>query len=49
MSAGAGSVIGQAIVQDRFQGADAQRIMSHIMMVFGLAPAIAPSWAAGCT
>ena len=42
MSAGAGSVIGQAIVQDRFQGADAQRIMSHIMMVFGLAPAIAP-------
>jgi DHA1 family bicyclomycin/chloramphenicol resistance-like MFS transporter len=42
MAAGAGSVIGQAIVQDRFQGADAQRIMSHIMMVFGLAPAVAP-------
>jgi DHA1 family bicyclomycin/chloramphenicol resistance-like MFS transporter len=42
LSAGAGSVIGQAIVQDRFNGADAQRIMSHIMMVFGLAPAIAP-------
>lgn len=42
LSAGAGSVIGQAIVQDRFSGADAQRIMSHVMMVFGLAPAIAP-------
>ena len=42
LSAGAGSVIGQAIVQDRFTGADAQRITSHIMMVFGLAPAIAP-------
>lgn len=42
MAAGAGSVVGQAIVQDRFTGADAQRIMSHIMMVFGLAPAIAP-------
>ncbi|WP_051971582.1 multidrug effflux MFS transporter [Massilia sp. 9096] len=42
MSAGAGSVIGQAIVQDRFTGADAQRIMSHVMMVFGLAPAVAP-------
>jgi len=42
LSAGAGSVIGQAIVQDRFTGADAQRIMSHIMMVFGLAPAVAP-------
>jgi MFS family permease len=42
LSAGAGSVIGQAIVQDRFAGAQAQRMMSHIMMVFGLAPAIAP-------
>jgi DHA1 family bicyclomycin/chloramphenicol resistance-like MFS transporter len=42
LAAGAGSVIGQAIVQDRFTGAAAQRIMSHIMMVFGLAPAIAP-------
>ncbi|MDN4051768.1 multidrug effflux MFS transporter [Massilia sp. YIM B02763] len=42
LSAGAGSVVGQAIVQDRFNGADAQRVMSHILMVFGLAPAIAP-------
>jgi DHA1 family bicyclomycin/chloramphenicol resistance-like MFS transporter len=42
LSAGAGSVIGAAIVQDRFSGAQAQKIMSHIMMVFGLAPAVAP-------
>jgi DHA1 family bicyclomycin/chloramphenicol resistance-like MFS transporter len=42
LAAGAGSVIGQAIVQDRFNGAQAQKMMSHIMMVFGLAPAIAP-------
>jgi len=42
LAAGAGSVIGQAIVQDRFSGAQAQKMMSHIMMVFGLAPAIAP-------
>lgn len=42
LSAGAGTVIGQAIVQDRFSGAQAQKMMSHIMMVFGLAPAIAP-------
>ena len=44
LAAGAGSVIGQAIVQDRFSHdqAHAQRIMSHIMVVFGLAPAIAP-------
>ena len=42
LSAGAGSVVGAAMVQDRFSGAQAQKIMSHIMMVFGLAPAIAP-------
>ena len=42
LSAGAGSVIGAAIVQDRFSGAQAQKMMAHIMMVFGLAPALAP-------
>jgi DHA1 family bicyclomycin/chloramphenicol resistance-like MFS transporter len=40
--AGAGSVIGQAIVRDRLAGADAQRALSYILTVFGLAPAIAP-------
>lgn len=40
--AGAGSVIGQAIVRDRLSGADAQRALSYILTVFGLAPAIAP-------
>jgi DHA1 family bicyclomycin/chloramphenicol resistance-like MFS transporter len=42
LSAGAGSVVGAAIVQDRFSGAQAQKMMSQIMMVFGLAPAVAP-------
>jgi DHA1 family bicyclomycin/chloramphenicol resistance-like MFS transporter len=42
LAAGAGSVISRAIVQDRFKGGEAQKILSHIMMVFGLAPAIAP-------
>ena len=42
LSAGAGSVVGAAIVQDRFSGAQAQKMMSQIMMVFGLAPALAP-------
>ncbi len=42
LSAGAGSVIGAAIVQDRFSGPQAQKMMSNIMMVFGLAPALAP-------
>lgn len=42
LAAGAGSVVGRAIVLDRYRGAEAQKIMSHIMLVFGLAPAIAP-------
>jgi len=42
LAAGAGSVVGRAIVTDRFSGGEAQKILSHIMMVFGLAPALAP-------
>ena len=41
-ASGAGSVISRAIVQDRFEGLAAQKILGNIMMVFGLAPAIAP-------
>jgi len=42
LSAGAGSVVGRAIVGDLLKGAEAQRMMSWISVVFGLAPAIAP-------
>jgi DHA1 family bicyclomycin/chloramphenicol resistance-like MFS transporter len=42
LSAGAGSVVGRAIVGDLFSGAEAQKIMSYISVVFGLAPALAP-------
>ena len=42
LSAGAGSVIGRAIVADLLSGAEAQRTLSYISVVFGLAPAIAP-------
>jgi DHA1 family bicyclomycin/chloramphenicol resistance-like MFS transporter len=42
ISAGAGLVVGRAIVRDRFQGAEAQRLMSQITLVFGVAPALAP-------
>ncbi|HJV82188.1 multidrug effflux MFS transporter [Noviherbaspirillum sp.] len=42
LSAGGGRVVGQAIIRDHFTGAAAQRLMSHVTMVFGLAPAIAP-------
>lgn len=42
MSAGAGVVISRAIVRDLFDGPAAQRLMSHITMMFAIAPAIAP-------
>lgn len=40
--AGSGLVVGRAIIRDRFQGHEAQRVMSQITLVFGIAPAIAP-------
>ena len=42
ISAGTGMVVGRAIVRDRFQGPEAQRLMSQMTLVFGIAPAIAP-------
>jgi MFS transporter, DHA1 family, multidrug resistance protein len=42
MSAGTGLVVGRAIIRDRFHGPEAQRLMSQITLVFGIAPAIAP-------
>jgi DHA1 family bicyclomycin/chloramphenicol resistance-like MFS transporter len=42
LSSGSGLVVGRAVIRDRFHGPDAQRLMSQITMVFGLAPAIAP-------
>ena len=42
LSAGVGLIVGRAIVRDALDGNDAQRLMSHISMIFGVAPAIAP-------
>jgi DHA1 family bicyclomycin/chloramphenicol resistance-like MFS transporter len=42
LSSGAGLVVGRAIVRDRFDGPDAQRLMSQITLMFGVAPALAP-------
>jgi DHA1 family bicyclomycin/chloramphenicol resistance-like MFS transporter len=42
ISAGAGMVVGRAIVRDLFDGAPAQRLMSQITMMFAFAPAVAP-------
>jgi len=41
-SAGAGLIVGRAIIRDCFEGADAQRLMSTVSMIFGIAPAVAP-------
>ncbi|TCV91859.1 DHA1 family bicyclomycin/chloramphenicol resistance-like MFS transporter [Luteibacter rhizovicinus] len=40
--AGAGIVVGRAVVRDTMNGEEAQRMMSKVMMIFGIAPAIAP-------
>jgi DHA1 family bicyclomycin/chloramphenicol resistance-like MFS transporter len=40
--AGIGMVVGRAIVRDKFQGHEAQRVMSQITLVFAIAPALAP-------
>lgn len=42
LSAGSGLVVGRAIVRDSFQGPEAQRLMSQMTLVFGIAPAVAP-------
>lgn len=42
VSAGAGVVVGRAIVRDLYDGAAAQRLMAHVAIAFALAPAIAP-------
>ncbi|WP_319242430.1 multidrug effflux MFS transporter [uncultured Propionivibrio sp.] len=41
-SACAGAVVSRAIVRDIFVGPAAQRLMSHIAMMFAIAPAVAP-------
>jgi MFS transporter, DHA1 family, multidrug resistance protein len=42
MFAGAGFVVGRAVVRDLFDGNEAQRQLSRIQMLFALAPIIAP-------
>jgi DHA1 family bicyclomycin/chloramphenicol resistance-like MFS transporter len=42
LSAGVGIIVGRAVIRDVLQGDDAQRLMSQVSMVFGIAPAIAP-------
>ena len=39
---GAGNVVARAMVRDLYQGAQAQRVMATIQIIFGIAPAVAP-------
>ncbi len=41
-SAGAGMVVGRAIIRDFYSGPAAQRLLSLVTMIFSIAPAIAP-------
>jgi DHA1 family bicyclomycin/chloramphenicol resistance-like MFS transporter len=42
LSAGAGQIVGRAIIRDLYEGPAAQRLMSNISMMFTIAPAVAP-------
>ncbi|MFZ6752550.1 multidrug effflux MFS transporter [Undibacterium sp. Dicai25W] len=42
VSAGAGMVVGRALIRDLYSGAPAERLLSMVTMIFSIAPAIAP-------
>lgn len=42
LSSGVGLIVGRAVIRDVLHGPDAQRLMSYVTMIFGIAPAIAP-------
>lgn len=49
-SAGLGLIVGRALIRDCFEGAEAQKLMAHVSMIFGVAPALAPivgAWLVG--
>src|SRR5215470_3749292 len=49
-TAGIGLIVGRALIRDCFEGPEAQKLMSMISMIFGLAPALAPvvgAWIVG--
>ena len=42
LATGAGIVVSRAVIRDMFPPAQAQRVMSHVTLFFGIAPALAP-------
>ena len=41
-SAGAATIVSRAVIRDLYSGPEAHRLMSQVMMIFSIAPAIAP-------
>jgi DHA1 family bicyclomycin/chloramphenicol resistance-like MFS transporter len=41
-SAGAATIVSRAVIRDMYSGPEAHRLMSQVMMIFSIAPAIAP-------
>jgi len=42
IAASGGMIVGRAIIRDAFDSTQAHRVMAYVMMVFALAPAVAP-------
>ncbi|MCG2633545.1 MAG: multidrug effflux MFS transporter [Gammaproteobacteria bacterium] len=42
LGAGSGMVVGRALLRDRYAGHHAQRMLAQVMMVFAVAPGVAP-------
>jgi DHA1 family bicyclomycin/chloramphenicol resistance-like MFS transporter len=42
LSAGAGAVVGSAVVRDLYPGSPGQKMMAYVKLVFSIAPAVAP-------
>lgn len=40
--AGAATIVSRAVIRDMFSGAEAQKLMARVMMIFAIAPAVAP-------
>jgi DHA1 family bicyclomycin/chloramphenicol resistance-like MFS transporter len=44
MSAGVGTVVGRAVIRDRFEGSAATKLLALVTMIFSLSPALAPTF-----
>jgi DHA1 family bicyclomycin/chloramphenicol resistance-like MFS transporter len=42
LAAGGSTIVSRTIIRDMFDGPEAQRLMSQVAVIFGLAPAVAP-------